>query len=612
MSEHPFYYSMVVDWPPTHPYQADTLLFTLEKFGEAPRDRIILQCTDRVSKQVRNEFGKNGYTVAPISPYLDGKYCNKIKQLDYFVNRDPADACGVFLLDLDMVILSPVQMSERDHVCGKIVDDTNPPLPILERIFAEAAIDGPGIVPCDWRTGNTFATNFNGGFLYVPWRLMPRVRAAWRKWAEFLYARPELFDRPHQRNNTDQISFGMALAAEKISHRHLIANWNFPVHIARQTQSFRPDLPVRVLHYHRCLDSFGLIDPVFKDGAVIDEAVRRVNAAIGTRDESLFFDLYKHHLAREVVKGIPVVEHPSLLQGLAARARIGNKRRRLILHAGSPKTGTTSLQWHLGSHRQHLAERGFWYPPPAEYTNEPKHQQLVDTLRRGDEAGFREYIEDALRDMPGDAHTIFFTAEGIFNHWWDYSSKAKGLLRALADLFDFELCVWFREPESFAAALYVQSIRNGRTEDRMKNVNGQDIDCIDALQDEWFRRHLDYLGFYYETQHLFGAERVKAFLFAGNTVQAFMEHYGLEFLSADQQRENVTLRAPAIHILRTLNRVALKQPERRQIVALVQKIDRILGERGETFRPNEQARTLVAQYARRSWEVLQRKAIRPS
>ena len=109
-----------------------------------------------------------------------------------------------------------------------------------------------------------------------------------------------------------------------------------------------------------------------------------------------------------------------------------------------------------------------------------------------------------------------------------------------------------------------------------------------------------------------GPERVKAFLFADNTVQAFIEHYGLEFLPADQQRENVTLRAPAIHILRTLNRVDLKQPERRQIVALVQKIDRILGERGETFRPNEQARTLVAQYARRSWEVLQRKAIRPS
>ena len=34
MSEHPYYYSMVVDSRPLHSYEADNLLFTLEKYGE--------------------------------------------------------------------------------------------------------------------------------------------------------------------------------------------------------------------------------------------------------------------------------------------------------------------------------------------------------------------------------------------------------------------------------------------------------------------------------------------------------------------------------------------------------------------------------------------------
>ena len=32
-ADHPFLYSLVVDWSPVHAYQAEILLFTLEEFG---------------------------------------------------------------------------------------------------------------------------------------------------------------------------------------------------------------------------------------------------------------------------------------------------------------------------------------------------------------------------------------------------------------------------------------------------------------------------------------------------------------------------------------------------------------------------------------------------
>ena len=216
-------------------------------------------------------------------------------------------------------VLSPLEPVETDRVWGKIVDADNPPLHVLERIFAQAGVDVPGIVPCDWGTGDTVATNFNGGFLYVPRGFVSRMQSAWRGWAEFLHARPDLFESPEHRGHTDQISFALALAAERLPCRHLSANWNFPLHSPGVPRSFKSEAAVRGLHYHWCLDAFGLVDPVFRDHSVVDDTVRRVNAALGARDASLFFDLYKRHLAREAVRLVPVAEKPLFCEDFIAR-----------------------------------------------------------------------------------------------------------------------------------------------------------------------------------------------------------------------------------------------------------------------------------------------------
>ena len=76
------------------------------------------------------------------------------------------------------------------------------------------------------------------------------------------------------------------------------------------------------------------------------------------------------------------------------------------------------------------------------------------------------------------------------------------------------------------AALYVQYLRNAPVDDVMRNVYGRDVSFADALRDEWFRRHLDYLGFVHEAQELLGAGRVKAFLSNDDTVGTFMARYG--------------------------------------------------------------------------------------
>ena len=547
--------------------------------------------------------------MASIASYLDKKYCNKIAQLDFFLDERLPEASGIFLLDLDMAVLSRLDVSDRQVVWGKIVDGENPPLPVLEKSFAAARIELPPVAPVDWEgRGSTLATNFNGGFLYVPLTFLAPLRVNWRKWAEFLFARPELFHHSSERCHIDQMGFAMALASEGIPYRHLAANWNFPCHGMLAPRTFHPEYGVRVLHYHWCLDVFGLIAPTFSGHAVLDEAVERINAAIIGRADGMFFDMYKLHLAKEATRNVPAMERTMFSKEFIARTWIGSRKRRLILHAGTSKTGTSSLQRHLGSHRHRLAENGFWYPTPCtqDPTQDLKHQQLVPLLMKADDSAFVEYVEAALRDMPDSTHTVIFSAEGIFNHWWDYGPRAKGMLRHLAALFDFELCVWFRDPEHFAASFYAQNTRNPSTPGNARNVYGRDIDFADAMKDQWFRRHLDYTGFYYEARCLFGDGRVKAFLFTGDMGRTFMDQYGIGQLPADYSRRNTSMRRPGIEIKRITNRFRLDPEENRRVVELAREIDDIIGSRAEKFRLSEPERELVARYAQRGWRILRK------
>lgn len=603
MSEALPVFSMVIDAIPDHAWKAEILVRSLIASGEVAPSRIVVQSTDRVPEAVRQRFAAIGCAVGTVAPYLDGRYCNKLRQLDRFVERAEGGSGGIVLMDVDMAVAAPLRVPFPDVICGKIVDAPNPPLSVLERIFAAAGVPLPDVVPCDWGNGETVATNFNGGFYYVPDRAVPALRAKWCAWAEFLFARPELFDNPGQCCHIDQISFALALADLGLAYRHLPANWNFPLHSAALPRSFRPDEPVLVLHYHQCLDTFGLLAPVFEGEPSVAAAVAGVNDAIATHEDLTFFTDYKRHLAREAVKAVPTLSVSPFSADFTARAASGGRRRRLILHAGTPKTGTSSLQWLLGNNRRLLADNGFWYPEPSE-TKMPKHQQLVGLLRHGEPTTFAGYIESALSGMPDTAHTIFFTTEGIFNHWWDYPPRAKALLRHLASHFDFELWVWFRDPVGFATAFFLQNLKNPQQDDVTRDAYGRDIDFREALDGPWFLRHLDYLGFLYEAQELFGHERVKAFPYEGDTVAAALRHLEIDFLPCEAHEKNVSMRALGVEIVRIVNRYNLPARDKVRVEKLVYEIDQIVGDRSERFRLSAEDSARVRCYTSKSWRVL--------
>lgn len=274
------YCSMVIDDNERHYRDAAFLLYSLENCAGMSRRNIVVHCVDRVPACRTRALARAGYRVVSIPPFLDGRYCNKLRQLDTFVNAAACEQMCVYLLDLDLIVLSPLCVPDPDRLWGKIVDAPNPPLAVLDRIFAFAGVEPPSRVPCDWSSGDTLATNFNGGLYHIPGALIEPLRNAWQAFAAELHSRPDLFDDALQFNHVDQVSFSLAVAARQLPYGHLPANWNFPCHHVVVPRTLLAEEPIHVLHCHDRRTDDGGVAPVLDDLPLLAAAMQRVEPLV--------------------------------------------------------------------------------------------------------------------------------------------------------------------------------------------------------------------------------------------------------------------------------------------------------------------------------------------
>ena len=566
--------SFLVDALSEHYFKAELLLFSLEKFAKVSKNQVIVQCTDRVDKHFISFLVKNNYRYSIVKPYLDGKYCNKIMQLEILLEEDCG---GCFLLDIDMFVLAPLSVDDTKSVWGKIVDAPVPPLPILENIFSKAGVAIHGLVDSDWilDKGKTIGTNFNGGFYYIPRDQIAEIYKLWKKWAEWLFLKPELFENQKQRNHIDQISMALALSESGIAYKQLVSNSNFPIHYGLPLRLFQPKEEISVLHYHSLITPFGLLDEKqISSNEHAVAAIRKANQAISSKKDFEFFESYKKSCIRKHKKTKTANKFAEQLNNLVANANLP-KRLKLILHAGTPKTGTTSLQFYLDRERNTLLENGILYPSHVSETYAPKHQWLVRNLLGSDSNSLLKNIERVLEEVNDNTHTIFISTEGLYNHWWDFSDDSKYLLSELGVCFDVSVWVWFREPLSFLESLYRQNLKNPQ----MKTIKcyGQDLSFKEMLSDDWFIRHLDYLGFIYECEKIFGDNHVKLFKYDGDTVLATCKALDIPFIERKEAvRENIGLSTATIDLLRIVNRYPLSVEEKKSVLPSIENLNKIL------------------------------------
>ena len=241
---------------------------------------------------------------------------------------------------------------------------------------------------------------------------------------------------------------------------------------------------------------------------------------------------------------------------------------KLIIHAGTPKTGTTSLQSYFNKNQLKLRNKGILYPhnlQKIQNTSAPRHQWFEKNLVVTHPDFFLENFKNIISQVSAGTHTIILSSEGIYNYWWDFTDQSKTLLEALTKLFNVQVWIWFREPLDFIESYYKQCIRNPQVEGN--DCYGKDLSFSQMLDIPWFAQHLDYQGFVDDCRALFGENNVSAFDYNGDIVQQFKEEFGLATPHDNPApRLNKSFNSMTINLLRVINQQNLKPKDKDKLI----------------------------------------------
>lgn len=251
---------------------------------------------------------------------------------------------------------------------------------------------------------------------------------------------------------------------------------------------------------------------------------------------------------------------------------------KLIIHAGTPKTGTTSIQTYLDKKQHKLRGKGILYPHnigKLQNSTAPKHQWFEKNLVTTHLENFLENFKNIISQVKEDTHTIILSSEGIYNYWWDFPDESKDVLSKLSQLFDIEVWVWFREPLAFIESYYKQCIRNPQVESNP--CYGKDLSFSEMLNIEWFSQHLNYQGFVSECQKLFGENNISVFKYEGDVVQEVIQKLGLATPDDNPTpRKNKSLNSASIELLRKVNNYDVKAKDKELLMPYLNNINAIL------------------------------------
>lgn len=155
------------------------------------------------------------------------------------------------------------------------------------------------------------------------------------------------------------------------------------------------------------------------------------------------------------------------------------RRRQAILHIGTAKTGSTTIQRLLAQHRDRLPAHGFAYPTSPGAKN---HFRLVicgadpdiaNAMARqlgevGDAAAvaqrFRQELAAELAALPDSVHTVIFSNEHCYAKI-DSAVAAARLRDFLAPFFDgFRIVAYLRRQDELAVSRYTTRLRAGGVE----------------------------------------------------------------------------------------------------------------------------------------------------
>jgi len=231
--------------------------------------------------------------------------------------------------------------------------------------------------------------------------------------------------------------------------------------------------------------------------------------------------------------------------------------RTAILHIGTGKTGTTSIQRALGQNRETLRDKGFAYPESPGHVSHTKLAVFLQEcagagpgrmqLRAGPTSLFMKSLQEEIGALPATVHTVIFSSEHLFSRAMEPGVLPQ--LRAmLATMFDrFRIVVYLRRQDELAISRLSTRLKAGRAPTAVFPTG------------ERTRSGYDYAAGLGPWVEAFGQEAITARIFArsemagGDVVRDFLDVCGLPELPPAPVEANTSLLPHAQEFLRLIN-----------------------------------------------------------
>lgn len=207
---------------------------------------------------------------------------------------------------------------------------------------------------------------------------------------------------------------------------------------------------------------------------------------------------------------------------------------RVLLHVGTHKTGTTSIQESLRVNRSFLARNNYDYPdglgifPSSPTTHHAFSHGLtgIDALALGKSLSY-------ARALQRSAGTVIISAEPIYRHihgydgwqfdavsdYWGRKRKYLETLREALGRNDIEVIIVFREREQFVESLFVELCRRKQWQEPFADFKKATQLLLD------YDRQLQLLRQVFSKIDVLNYEEM---LDSGGSVVGFWRHLGVE------------------------------------------------------------------------------------
>ncbi|MCB1444320.1 MAG: hypothetical protein KDJ87_00590 [Rhizobiaceae bacterium] len=151
--------------------------------------------------------------------------------------------------------------------------------------------------------------------------------------------------------------------------------------------------------------------------------------------------------------------------------------RKIILHCGAPKTGSTSFQHMLYENRERMLKAGFFYPGVSRKKREEDDIRIVlsnlkgEGNRKKEVRQVRKLIERLFAES--GAHTLLISNEGLLGKpaikgnktFLPKAAESARLMAEALDGYDVEVRFFIRDFAGFLPSWYVQQVRMGNDMD---------------------------------------------------------------------------------------------------------------------------------------------------